>query len=95
MVSLDQRASRSPALTTMVPSMGVALTKVPFGERTWSPPRESWKSSVTEPVRMLVIGFSEKLEMVVLTVIAVFSCANLQLPVVPLKDTLGYTRVVQ
>lgn len=49
MVSFDQRAKRSPALTTMVPSIGVALTKVPFGERTWRPPRMSWKRRVIEP----------------------------------------------
>ena len=40
-VSLDHRASKSPALTTMVPSMGVALTKVPFGDLTCRPPRMS------------------------------------------------------
>ena len=50
MVSFDQRASKSPALTTMVSAMGVALTKVPLGERTWRPPRASWKRRVIEPV---------------------------------------------
>jgi len=34
MVSFDHRANRSPALTTMVSAMGVALTNVPLGERT-------------------------------------------------------------
>jgi hypothetical protein len=48
-VSFDQRANRSPALTTMVPSMGVASTNVPLGERTCRPPRTSWKRSVIEP----------------------------------------------
>jgi len=57
-VSLDHRARRSPALTTMVFSMGVASTNVPFGDRTWRPPRASWKSRVTEPASK-VSGHSE------------------------------------
>lgn len=49
MVSFDQRARRSPALTTIVPGIGVASTKVPLGDSTWRPPRESWKRRVIEP----------------------------------------------
>lgn len=48
-VSFDQRASKSPALTTIVPGIGVAFTKVPLGDSTCNPPRESWKSRVIEP----------------------------------------------
>lgn len=40
-VSLDQRARRSPAFTTIVSGMGVALTKVLSGLNTCSPPRMS------------------------------------------------------
>jgi len=57
-VSFDQRANRSPALITTVPSIGVALTKVPFGERTWRPPRASWKRIVMEPASLSVICFT-------------------------------------
>ena len=49
MVSFDQRVRRSAALTTMVSSMGVALTKLPFGDRTCRPPAMSWKRRVMEP----------------------------------------------
>jgi hypothetical protein len=54
MVSFDQRMRRSAALTTMVSSIGVALTKVPFGERTCKPPAMSWKRRVMEPGGCLV-----------------------------------------
>lgn len=49
MVSFDHLVSRSAAFTTMVSSIGVALTKVPLGERTCRPPAMSWKRSVMEP----------------------------------------------
>ncbi len=37
-MSLLHRASRSPAFTTQVSSIGVASTKTPVGLLTWSPP---------------------------------------------------------
>ncbi|KAK2066876.1 hypothetical protein P8C59_000656 [Phyllachora maydis] len=49
MVPLLQRASRSPALTTHVSSMGAASTKSPVGLRTCRPPRWSWNSRVMLP----------------------------------------------
>lgn len=48
-VSLLQRASRSPALMTIVSGIGVARTQVFFGDLTSNPPTLSWNSKVMLP----------------------------------------------
>ena len=48
-VSLLQRASRSPALMTTVSGIGVARTQVFFGDLTSNPPTLSWNSRVMLP----------------------------------------------
>jgi hypothetical protein len=77
----------------MVPSIGVASTNVPLGERTWRPPRTSWNRRVIEPALLSVNV--EDMDSDSRTVVAVFSSSDLQLPVIPLEDLLRHARIMQ